>query len=482
MIRGKPRSLKWRLVLRIAVLQGIMLTLLIVLIFAVMLGIGVIPHQYEGGTMDVLADAATRDADGGLALKETPALARLRANVPDLWFIIRDKDGHRLEEGAVPAEFQPFAERLDNISDARFDRRIGEAEPPDVRVRWIDTAAGNVQIMSGTKGELSLLRILMQAPNFFVQAILPLTGLMALSTLFVTPWVVHGALRGLGHAAAAAERIDIDQRGLQLPADSVPREVLPLVRAVNDALSRLDRGYERHKRFLTDAAHELRTPLGHLRGELEVCLMRQRSVEDYRDAMESALDECSRLTMLIENLLFTARAERAGQALHRECFEATQACAWIIEQQAAQATKRSLVVTLQGDAVVDADPILFRQALINVLTNAIRHAAVGSEIGIGLKAAPDHVEIRVHNVGEAIPAQHLPYLFDRFYQADAARRRGSGQGTGLGLSIVAAIMEMHGGTVQIASTPAAGTTVTMRFPRLASAGREVPTVVASHAA
>ena len=296
-------------------------------------------------------------------------------------------------------------------------------------------------------------------------------------------WVTSRGLAPLTHITNAAQSITPVDLSARLTSTAPwPKELRELVDVFNAMLARLEEAFARLSRFSADIAHELRTPLGHLRGELEVCLMRQRSVEDYRQAMESALDECSRLTMLIENLLFTARAERAGQALHRERFEATQACAWIIEQQAAQAAKRSLVVTLQGDAAIDADPILFRQALINVLTNAIRHAAVGSEIGIGLAAAPDHVEVRVHNAGEAIPAQHLPYLFDRFYQADAARRRGSGHGTGLGLSIVAAIMEMHGGTVQIASTPADGTTVTMRFPRLADPGPQASTVAASHAA
>lgn len=296
-------------------------------------------------------------------------------------------------------------------------------------------------------------------------------------------WVTSRGLAPLKRITSAAQSITPADLSSRLTSTAPwPAELRELVDVFNAMLARLEEAFARLSRFSADIAHELRTPLGHLRGELEVCLMRQRSVEDYRAAMESALDECARLTMLIENLLFTARAERPGQALHRERFEAAQACAWIIEQQTAAAARRSLAVRLQGNAAVDADPILFRQALINVLSNAIRHAAVGSEIGIGVTTASDHVEIRVHNAGKAIPAQHLPYLFDRFYQADAARRHGAGQGTGLGLSIVAAIMEMHGGTVQIASTPIAGTTVTMRFPRLAGVDQAATSAAALPAA
>ncbi|MDQ6647647.1 MAG: heavy metal sensor histidine kinase [Pseudomonadota bacterium] len=299
---------------------------------------------------------------------------------------------------------------------------------------------------------------------------------LALAFLLLIPllilagrWVASRGLAPLTRITDAAQSITPADLSARLTSTAPwPQELRELVGVFNAMLARLEEAFARLSRFSADIAHELRTPLGHLRGELEVCLMRPRSVEDYRGAIESGLDECRRLTVLIENLLFTARAEHAGQALHRECFDAAQACAWSIEQQAARAAERALVVTLHGDATLDADPILFRQALTNVLVNAIRHASVGSEIEVRLTTTPDHIEIRVHNAGETIAEKHLPHLFDRFYQVDAARRRDAGRGTGLGLSIVAAIMELHGGTVRIESTSAAGTTVIMRFPQSAS--------------
>jgi two-component system heavy metal sensor histidine kinase CusS len=294
-------------------------------------------------------------------------------------------------------------------------------------------------------------------------------------------WGVSRGLAPLTRITDAAQSITTADLSARLTSPSPwPQELRELVDVFNAMLARLEEAFARLSRFSADIAHELRTPLGHLRGELEVCLMRPRSVEDYRDAIESGLDECRRLTVLIENLLFTARAEHAGQALHREHFEAALACTWIIGQQAARAAERALVVKLQGDASIDADPILFRQALTNVLVNAIRHASAASEIEISVRTVPQHIEIVVHNAGEAIAAKHLPHLFDRFYQADAARQRGVGQGTGLGLSIVAAILELHGGTVQIDSTPVAGTTVIMRFPRLVSSNQQRRTTGVSH--
>ena len=201
----RPRSLKWSLVLRIALLQCAMLTLIIVGILGALLATGLIPHDYEDGTMDVLADAVARDAGGKLVLRETSDLTKLRSDVPDLWFIIRDKQGQRLQEGTVPAIFQPFAGLLDTISDARIDHSIGESAPPDAKIRWTETAAGNLQIFTGTKGGLSLLRLLGQAPQFFLQGILPLAGLMALATLFATLSSTAANLGTVFHALAGTD-------------------------------------------------------------------------------------------------------------------------------------------------------------------------------------------------------------------------------------------------------------------------------------
>jgi signal transduction histidine kinase len=452
-IRIKSRSLKWRLVFRIAVLQGIMLTLLIVLIFAVMLGTGVIPHQYEGGTMDVLVDAVTRDADGGLELKETPALSKLRATVPDLWFIIRDKDGHRLDEGTVPAEFQPFAERLDNISDARFDRQIGEAEPPDVRVRWTDTAAGNVQIMCGTKGELSVIRVLMQAPNFFVQAILPLTGLMALSTLFVTPWVVHGALRGLGDAAAAAERIDIDQRGLQLPADKVPSEILPLVKAVNDALGRLDRGYERHKRFLTDAAHELRTPVAILGTRIAAL---PPSPERAR-----LLQDTARLSTLTDQLLDLQRLDRQSSTFGP--VDLVDIARTVVVDLAPIAFAAGYEMDFEAETpsvMVSGDRTSIERAVMNLIQNAIEHGGNAGRISVGVSA---RALIEVADEGSGVPPEERERIFEPFH-----RLRPRSHGAGLGLNLVREIMQLHGGHIEVVGDVAKGACFRMAFRPLAA--------------
>lgn len=446
---GKSRSLKWRLVPRIAVLQGIMLTLFVVLIIVILLGTGIIPRQYEDGTLDVVVDALTRNAEGGFELKETPALAKLRATVPDLWFIIRDKDGNRIEEGIVPAVFRPFAERLDNIIDARFDHKIGAAaERPEALARWTDTGVGNIQVMSGTKGELSLFRLLTEAPNIFLQAVLPLIGLMALSTLVATPWVVHVALRGLGHAAAAAERIDIDQRGLQLPADKVPREILPLVKAVNDALGRLDRGYERHKRFLTDAAHELRTPVAILATRIAAL---PPSSERAR-----LLQDTVRLSGLTDQLLDLQRLDR-----QRETFgpvDLIDAARSVVLDLAPISFSAGYEMDFEAEAasiMVSGDRAAIERALMNLIQNAIEHGGNAGRISVTVSAP---AVIEVADEGNGVPPEERERIFEPFH-----RLRPRNHGAGLGLNLVREIMQMHGGHINLVDDVARGACFRMTF-------------------
>ena len=135
-------------------------------------------------------------------------------------------------------------------------------------------------------------------------------------------------------------------------------------------------------------------------------------------------------------------------------------------QHAAGAAERGIALRIDGTAELDADVLLFRQALSNLLSNAIRHSPTGSEVCVAL-CTREHgtAEVRVHDQGHGIEARHLPHLFDRFYQADDARHRSdSRQGTGLGLSIVKTIVELHGGTVWLESTPGTGTSAVMQLP------------------
>ncbi|MGH8307332.1 MAG: sensor histidine kinase, partial [Gammaproteobacteria bacterium] len=159
-----------------------------------------------------------------------------------------------------------------------------------------------------------------------------------------------------------------------------------------------------------------------------------------------------------------ARAVNAEKAVYAENFDVHEACGRVLEQHVSTAAKHGVRLVCEGNAQLHADLVLFRQALSNLLVNAIRYSPRGSEVRIVVHTlAAGDVEIEVRDHGQGIAAEHLPHVFDRFYQADPARAP-QGQGTGLGLAIVRSIMELHAGEVSLDSRPGRGTVARLRFP------------------
>lgn len=281
------------------------------------------------------------------------------------------------------------------------------------------------------------------------------------------------SLAPLQRMAGAARAITPAHLAARIPMDPPwPRELAELVGVFNAMLMRLEEAFTRLSRFSSDLAHELRTPLSNMSGAIEVCLLRDRANPEYRAVLESNLEECRRLAALVDNLLFMARVEHAEAAVRIETFDGTEAATWVAAQQAPAAAARGLGIEVSGNAMVTADPVLFRHALTNLVSNAIVHSGTHGAIRIELERDGNTSRVRVIDQGAGIDGQHIPHLFDRFYRADPSRSRGSGQGTGLGLAIVKSIADLHGGSVEIQSQPGAGTCVALCFPDQAAKRRD----------
>jgi two-component system, OmpR family, heavy metal sensor histidine kinase CusS len=227
-------------------------------------------------------------------------------------------------------------------------------------------------------------------------------------------------------------------------------------------LERLEDSFVRLSQFSADIAHELRTPIGNIRGEAEVALSRSRSPEEYREVMESTIAECEHLGQIVDNLLFLARTEAAEGQLQRATFDGRGAIEKIAAFHEPIAEEQKLTIHRNGEATFFADEMLFIRALNNLVENAIRHTPAGGTIEISIAERDAHAEVSVKDTGSGIVAEHLPRVFDRFYRADTSR---SSEGVGLGLALVKSIMNLHAGSATIESEPGRGTTVTLRFPR-----------------
>jgi two-component system heavy metal sensor histidine kinase CusS len=271
--------------------------------------------------------------------------------------------------------------------------------------------------------------------------------------------------------AATARRISSTHLGERIRTEGYPFELASLAGTFNEMLDRLEDSFDRISRFSADIAHDLRTPVNNIRGEAEVALARARTIDEYRDALESSLEEAVRLSDLIANLLFLARAESPLAHLRRERVDVTELLDGVQEYYEASAADGGISLsTTFGDepVIAELDRTLMQRAVGNLVSNAVAHTLSGGSVVMAASSESSVVRIEVTDTGIGIPSEALPRVFDRFFRVDPSRSQASG-GTGLGLAIVQGIMLLHGGKVDIVSQPGKGTRVILSLPASAPA-------------
>lgn len=250
----------------------------------------------------------------------------------------------------------------------------------------------------------------------------------------------------LDRMAAEANRISADELGRRLPVENPEDELGRLGQIFNVTLDRLQHSFEALDRFVADASHELRTPLTTLRSVGEVGLRKGRTVEEYREIIASMLEEAQRLQQLVERLLELASAG-GGQSAERSpvpLLVSARECAADLAVLAEQ--KRQRIEVTGEDCNAPTDPVLFRQALHNLVENAIKYSPEETVIRVRVRRAGASVEVSVQDEGPGIAAEDRARLSERFYRPDRSRVRTSG-GFGLGLSITKAYLRVLGGSL-----------------------------------
>ena len=223
------------------------------------------------------------------------------------------------------------------------------------------------------------------------------------------------------------------------------------------------------RRFMADAAHELRTPLSVIRTRAEVALRRPREPEDYAVVLRGIEQEASRVTRIVEDLLMLARADAGERPIERErvflddvALDAAEGVRALAERTGVQ-----LAVEQFDEAPVIGDAVLLRRLVVILLDNAIKFSRPGGEVRVDVRVNRTGAVLSVVDSGIGIADEHLSHVFERFYRGDAARTRDlsvASEGVGLGLSIAQWIVHEHGATVRIESRLGAGTRVTVAFP------------------
>ena len=275
-------------------------------------------------------------------------------------------------------------------------------------------------------------------------------------------WLSQRGLRSLRQLAQQASAIDSDSLHQRLHTPTRYTELDALVGSFNQALARLEEGFEQLNRFSADLAHEMRTPLNNLIGQTQQSLSRPRLVEQYEQLLESNLEEFERLSRMIDSLLFLARSVQPQQRINTQSTDLAVLVDRLCAYFEGMAEDRQLQLVNSCSHSLDVEPEMLTRALANLLANAIRHADAGSKIRLTSQNDESEIRLSVFNHGPAIDAQHLPRLFERFYRADASRSQPGDTG-GLGLAIVAAVMQRHGGRVSV-SNEENGVRFTLHFP------------------
>lgn len=275
-------------------------------------------------------------------------------------------------------------------------------------------------------------------------------------------WMISRSLRPLGAITEAAAEISEGklERRIGLKADD--SELGQLAVRLNETFAKLEESFARQARFTSDAAHELRTPLSVVISQAQLALRGERTGEEYREMFEASLRGAKRMQALTQSLLELARIDNGAGGRMESCDLKSLAAEALDAVSPAAGERRAKIRAELGDASCAADVEAVTRVMVNLLNNALDHG--GDDIRTATSSDENGAWFSVTDDGPGIPPEHVPHLFERFYRADASRNRKTG-GSGLGLAICKAIIDAHGGKIEVKSEAGKGTAFSFFLPR-----------------
>jgi len=386
-----------------------------------------------------------------------PSLTRL-----DRLVQIIDGQGKILARSAnLGSENLPVSRHLQaqlNAGETVFETLPDTNEEP-LRMVSVPTLAHGHRYAVQVAGSLDdAIHILRSASELFLG--------MSLALLVAVGWagarLSSKLFDAIENIVSQAHRIKDGNLDRRLPHPGDEDEVGHLVDTLNAMLDRIERAFDTQRRFTADASHELRSPLSRLRAEIEITLRRPRASEDYVNTLRSCLEEVERLTTLVEELLMLARIDAGQNRGAPELVPLAALAQNTIERlQRDQEADIRLSSDLQED--VQVDQAVMGLVLRNILDNAVKFSPAGGSVAVHLSRGEGGAVVTVSDRGPGIAADELPYLFDRFFRGTGARA-GEVDGVGLGLALSQAIMQAHGGKIEVVNQPGGGARFSIHLP------------------
>lgn len=271
-------------------------------------------------------------------------------------------------------------------------------------------------------------------------------------------------LRPLRDITNTAKEIEVNDLGKRIALTNSKDELQELARTFNHMLNRIQAGFEHQRRFVSDASHELRTPITVINGYADMLdRWGKQDPAALDEGIEAIKSEASNMYSLIEKLLFLARADQSKQILNKDRIVTAPLIEAIVQETRLIAPGHKIVLLRNDQAAIYADAASIKQMLRIFIENSIKYTPAGGTIRIASAKISSYLEITIQDTGIGIPEEDQTKIFERFYRVDRSRSKITG-GTGLGLSIARWIAEQHNSTIQLVSAPGEGTTITLRLP------------------
>jgi signal transduction histidine kinase len=311
-------------------------------------------------------------------------------------------------------------------------------------------------------------KLLISETNFFVILLVVLVTYSIISLIIairVGSRTIKKMLIPINHMTAIAKSISVKDLDKRLDVVDSHDELKDLAETFNDMLNRIEASYEQQNRFVSDASHELRTPISVVQGYANLLSRWGKEDKAVLDESVTAIkNEAENMKNLVEKLLFLARADKNTQKLEKENFYVDELIDEILKDTKLITNNHNILNSQNDTAILLADKNLIKQALRIFIDNSIKYTPNGGTITINSSLKPNFINITIEDTGIGISEEDLPFIFDRFYRCDKARSRQSG-GTGLGLSIAKWIIISHEGTTEVQSTMNIGTKIIISLPR-----------------
>jgi heavy metal sensor kinase len=277
-------------------------------------------------------------------------------------------------------------------------------------------------------------------------------------------WLTVRALKPVEEISAAATRIAAGRLSERIQSPDPENEIGRLASVLNSTFQRLEEAFARQREFTANASHELRTPLAVIISEAQTTLSRDRSANEYKEAIGVCLDAARQMSHLTASLLELARFDANPELQHTTRFDLAEKTRDVVDMLEPLAAERQITIEVVAAPVeITANPDRIGQVLVNLLSNAIYYNKDQGKIRVSVAKRDGAALLEVADTGCGIPPESLPRVFERFYRVDKARARSHGH-SGLGLAIVKEIVEAHGGAITMASELGVGSTCSVRLP------------------